>query len=196
MINVSNLMTRHSNVFTKQQCKNIINWGLKNGNHEVPKTFDDSTRGTHRNAELYFMNNKRLVKTIVPYVERANKETWNVQLNFCEPLQMSYYKKGDFYTWHKDSFAKPEIFTQFKRTEPSLRKISFVIALNDRSEYEGGELQLATGMHDNKFSAKSAELYSAGDIAIFPSMTEHRVTEVTKGKRFTLVGWLHGPPFI
>jgi len=29
----------------------------------------------------------------------------------------------------------------------------------------------------------------------FPSYTLHEVTPVTKGTRYTLVGWVHGPAF-
>jgi len=56
----------------------------------------------------------------------------------------------------------------------STRKLSYTIQLSDDSKYE---------------------IRKKGNITIFPSYVWHRVTPVTKGDRYALVGWVHGPTF-
>jgi PKHD-type hydroxylase len=69
------------------------------------------------------------------------------------------------------------------------RKLSFVLFLNDVSEYEGGKLLL--------YNATEPLIPEAlkGTIVFFPSYVLHEVTPVTKGTRNTLVGWVSGPRF-
>ena len=61
--------------------------------------------------------------------------------------------------------------------------------LSDPSEYEGGELKLYNGHEPITIKREK------GLIVFFPSYTLHEVTPVTKGERYTLVGWVHGPAF-
>jgi hypothetical protein len=79
------------------------------------------------------------------------------------------------YDWHEDH-AEGGNF--------SLRKLSFVIPLNDG--YEGGEFRL--------FHHPVAE-QAKGTMIVFPSYKTHCVSPVTKGERWSLVGWVTGPPF-
>jgi PKHD-type hydroxylase len=39
-------------------------------------------------------------------------------------------------------------------------------------------------------------LNKTGSVIVFPSDTEHRVTPVTKGIRYSLVAWFLGPPYV
>ena len=34
-----------------------------------------------------------------------------------------------------------------------------------------------------------------GTAVLFPSFIQHRVTEITRGTRYSLVGWVNGKPF-
>ena len=56
-------------------------------------------------------------------------------------------------------------------------------------DYEGGELQIH--LNDNPDVMKKEQ----GTVVAFPSPTLHEVTPVTKGKRYSLVGWITGKPF-
>jgi PKHD-type hydroxylase len=94
---------------------------------------------------------------------------------FKEPLQLSKYQEGGYYDFHMD-------LGEEKRT----RKLSFVIPLND--DYEGGELA---------FPANQVILNNEhkGSCIAFPSFIAHGVKPVTKGDRYSLVAWAHGPEF-
>ena len=34
-----------------------------------------------------------------------------------------------------------------------------------------------------------------GDVLLFPSFTQHQITPITKGIRYSLVSWVSGPPW-
>jgi PKHD-type hydroxylase len=66
------------------------------------------------------------------------------------------------------------------------RKLSMSVQLSDPDDYEGGDLVI-----DNQFECPKKR----GTTAVFSSFITHKVTPVTKGKRYSLVVWLYGPPF-
>ena len=114
---------------------------------------------------------------------RANSEIWRLDVDgfnmALDPPNILRYKADEngHYDWHLDYGAAF-----------SNRKISFSIQLSDSSEYEGGNLEIM-GV---PFDAKTRE---RGTIIMFPSYVRHRVTPVTKGTRYCIVGWVHGPHF-
>jgi len=67
---------------------------------------------------------------------------------------------------------------------PYRSDISITIFLNDKTEYEGGELVINTqyGEHAVKLNA--------GDAVMYPSSSVHHVNEVTSGTRLVAVTWL------
>jgi PKHD-type hydroxylase len=67
------------------------------------------------------------------------------------------------------------------------RKLSMCVQLSDPSDYSGGDLILKT---------QNLAPRGRGEIVIFPSNLHHEVTRVTSGKRYSLVLWLYGPPFV
>jgi PKHD-type hydroxylase len=70
--------------------------------------------------------------------------------------------------------------------EPTVRKLSMTVLLNDPKEFEGGNLEIA---------GKDLLPMKQGHAAIFASFLQHRVTPVTKGVRRSLVMWFGGEPF-
>ncbi len=98
---------------------------------------------------------------------------------FGEPIQLTNYDQSEhgMYGWHQDYNAKVS------------RKLSLVLQLTDPSQYEGGNLQLATG------GAPQTVRKQRGLVAAFPSYVLHQVTPVTSGNRQSLVAWISGPAF-
>ena len=80
---------------------------------------------------------------------------------------------------------------------PSMRKISYSILLNP-GEYEGGEFVSKIGRKNVAFegTGNSPSEDLTGTMILFPSYVLHRISEVTKGTRYSLVGWAHGNSFI
>jgi len=87
-----------------------------------------------------------------------------------EAIQFTTYESGDkgHYDWHMDIGDVNQN-----------RKISAVVLLNDN--YDGGKLHI-----DGK---DLDETVGAGNVIIFPSFLLHKVEEVTRGTRNSLVIW-------
>lgn len=97
---------------------------------------------------------------------------------FKDPLQIACYdgSSAGFFEWHMDVI--PSQMT---------RKISISIPLNSRADYEGGDLEFSIG------NITTSVFQKPGAPITFPSWLPHRVTPVTKGKRYSLVAWILGP---
>ena len=124
---------------------------------------------------------KWLYKKIGSFVNIANKEMWDFDINgMNEMIQYSEYyaSENGHYDWHMDLGGNV-----------INRKISVTIQLSDPLDYEGGELQFMTSKQiTNSPKAK-------GLTVMFPSFFMHRVTPVTKGIRKSLVIWITGKAF-
>jgi predicted 2-oxoglutarate/Fe(II)-dependent dioxygenase YbiX len=95
-----------------------------------------------------------------------------------ELIQLARYDAEDtgFFEWHADTV--PSDLT---------RKISISVPLNGPAEYEGGVLEV------NQGTAVIRTDQDPGAPIIFPSWLIHRVTPVTRGRRYSLVAWIRGP---
>ena len=102
---------------------------------------------------------------------------------FAEPIQITQYlaSEGGHYDTHRD----------FGGDAMSNRKLSIVMLLNPETEFEGGNLEVLAIPGEDKTVKQIAQ----GSVIAFPSWELHRVTQVTKGERWSLVCWISGPPF-
>lgn len=121
-----------------------------------------------------------IFRRLVDCVTESNKKFWNFDLEKIEKLQFTHYlsQENGAYVPHVD----PLIWDNSHN-----RKLSFVLQLSDPSEYEGGELKLHVGNSPIVVEKRR------GLSVFFPSYVLHEVTPVTKGERYSLVAWIHGP---
>ena len=120
-----------------------------------------------------------LINKILTYIKAANRNLYGFEIysDTIYDLQLSKYPTGGHYKSHWDcNFSK---VTSFQR------KLSFVLFFND--EYDGGELVIS----DTNPLGKP----ETGTLVVFPSIYYHEVTPVINGTRYTLVGWVEGPPW-
>ena len=94
---------------------------------------------------------------------------------YLTDIQLTRYVESQFYAWHLD----------VGHGETSTRKLSATIFLN--KDFEGGEFQF---FHNTLPTTIEAVV---GRVVVFPSHVLHRVTPITKGVRYSLVAWGHGP---
>ena len=124
------------------------------------------------------------------------KRGWGFDIKAAETMQLTRYRKGGFYSFHRDGMGdKLSVYDIPENTfmHGHVRKLSMTLLLNE--DYEGGELQFASyAKQQCKISAPEFNL--SGSIIVFPSGMEHRVAPVTKGIRYSLVTWFLGPPFV
>jgi len=141
-------------------------------------------------------NEQWVIDLVWPYMLEANELAgWNFDITAVESMQITKYKPGSFYGWHRDgssdclsAYNNPDN----KFTHGKVRKLSMTVLLN--GNYQGGEFQFASY---NKLEpyVHAPDFKNAGSIIVFPSWIEHQVAPVTKGTRYSLVAWFVGPPF-
>lgn len=187
-------------------CDRIIKMGeqqshsLGEVNRKSSKGIEDYTEEDYealfkaRNSYVSWLDEPWIYNIIKPYIQKANERAgWNFQWDYTETLQFTKYKEGQFYEWHPDQhhYVYPQDDTN-ENMRGKYRKLSSTLILNDPSEFEGGELEF----HFNRNNTCIAkELDVKGSLVVFPSFVYHRVREVTKGTRYSLVSWNLGDPF-
>jgi PKHD-type hydroxylase len=114
---------------------------------------------------------------------QANRDGYGFDLtDFAESAQIARYgaeRQGHF-DWHSDIGKGPLA---------ARRKLTMVVQLSDPADYSGGTLELRP---DSAVHQASSD---RGTAIIFPSFVLHRVTPVTRGTRWSLTLWAHGPAF-
>ena len=198
-----------ANLFTKDECIKIIDNALNNWSERESMIQRDKGGKIEQNFEsdLDYRNTTLFIppkpddwlfgKILGAILEFNNcKDGYGFQIaGLAEPPNMMRYHAPDLdksgkpgkYDWHVDLGPGPV---------PSMRKLSYSILLNP-GEYEGGEFVSKVGRKDVIFEDQQKlpeEL--PGTMILFPSYILHRISEVTKGTRYSMVGWAHGNSFI
>ena len=148
-----------------------------------PPNLHSQGRKTNPNWLIKFLYEKYnwINALMLGYALFANGENFKYELSMSdiESVQLSHYKKGQFYSKHVD-------FNNFNSNNAFTRKLSMSIQLSHENSYEGGDLLLYY----------SGDVYrttkSKGSGIVFDSRLTHEVTPITKGERYSLVKWVHG----
>jgi len=138
-----------------------------------------------RRSEIRFINDEYCGGLMWEYVKRANASHYGFDIDEGFVMQYTAYHGSDkgHYDWHQDS----DMITD----EYEDRKLSIVIQLTDPKKYKGGDFQFDL----NGDIVTIPEFRKKGSILVFPSFLKHRVQNVTKGTRNSLVSWIKGPNF-
>tara|TARA_R110002126_G_scaffold286779_1_gene438937 strand:- start:273 stop:902 length:630 start_codon:yes stop_codon:yes gene_type:complete len=196
-------------VLSKKFCEELIQYGkqkedqlaltgsFKNLKELSKKQLKDLKK--KRNSNIVWIGEQWVYKEILPYVHLANKNAgWNFDWNYSEDCQFTKYTEGQFYDWHQDSFDgvydKPDNINLHNK----IRKLSVTCSLSNPDTYKGGELEFYEGNPERinkKNMLKCTEISEQGSIVIFPSFMWHRVCQITKGTRYSLVIWNCGNEF-
>lgn len=121
------------------------------------------------------------------FIQFLNYEFYQYDLTGFDYIQYGEYHAKDrgIYDWHADS-----IWGEMSEHPGLVRKLSMSLALND--DYEGGNFEIMT---DSPNKVREPVPLPTGRMVCFPSYMLHRVSEVTKGCRRSLVVWALGPKF-
>lgn len=201
LINLKNYFYIEKSIFSKEDCENIINYSEQNWENEnLNRDFE------YRKSKVKFLSPSHpevfsFINKLMPIVENIKKQKWRTfKLSRLQPMQYTTYDApyGN-YNWHTDTSD---------RDQPSMasRLLSFTIQLtNPLENYEGGNFEIIEELSQNFSSGKTNTNWNLekkktiehsdfpqGSILVFPSLLGHRVTQVTKGTRKSLVGWIDG----
>lgn len=170
------------NLFSFEECNEIKELGYNlqvNDSMIASHKTNDSIRKSSNSWIPHSKEIDWLFRKVSKNILECNLKWYGFDIvGFEEMFQFTEYKEGDFYTWHSD----------LGNDYMSKRKLSVVIQLTNPDEYEGGDLQF--------FSARNQKLpKKLGDMIVFPSFEQHRVTPIKSGVRNSLVLWVSGPFF-
>jgi PKHD-type hydroxylase len=170
--------------FTPEECKKIIDYA---------EQFEKRNAGVSNKGELNSKIRESKVVWITPdpeinwvyqrltdIITKLNEDYFRFDLfGFIEGFQFTEYNApSGHYGKHVDNMYNGTV-----------RKLSFVLQLSDPKNYKGGELQIHLGGMPDVMKKEQ------GTVVTFPSPTLHEVTPITKGRRYSLVGWITGKPF-
>lgn len=174
---------------TAEECQKIIDISKQNypSSASVGGSRDNSRISREiRSANIfnveYDEDNKWVFERIATIVSVVNSLHFDYDISgITHSLQLIEYTadsdvKGH-YNWHVDA----------GRGEPACRKISLTAQLTDPREYDGCELLI------NNHAEEVIGTKERGSIHLFPGYMPHKVAPITRGVRYALVIWIHGP---
>ena len=150
-------------ILNEEQLKKIL---------DADHTWEQGTTlsGVERESYVCWLNKSEwqwLFNLIDSWILRSWPESAGIPDFDASAIQLTRYDApSGYYGWHDDDYPGAN------------RVLSSIIMLQNADE--GGELQF----RDQNIDLKP------GQGVVFPSPTEHQVTEVTKGTRYSLVRWL------
>ena len=157
---------------------------LREAAEKATVSADDPYDDKLRKSSVLFLDpgesTRWIYERITMFAVQCNMQHFGFDLRgYLQSLQLARYDTGDFFDWHMD----------FHSGEISHRKLSVTVQLSDPEDYEGGDLQF---MINNRIESAPRK---KGTIVVFPSFMVHRVTPIESGTRYSIVGWLSGPPY-
>jgi len=168
--------------------KNDLNKHIKDtSNGFVSRVRENNVKWIELNDTTNWLYDK-----LITTINEINASDYFYILRHLEMLQFTFYdsNKNGFYRKHTDQSPKHSV-----ESFVSIRKLSFSIQLSDPNQYTGGDLILTNNkisIHTNKEEYIKVPK-TKGTLIFFPSDVVHEVTPVTKGDRYSLVGWVSGP---
>lgn len=130
----------------------------------------------------YFDLWKKAADTYAPKWLEKNPEYFDTWVQ-GENGQIIQYNEGDYFLIHNDG---GDFSYDFKiDNEKVCRVLMVAVALSNPEDYDGGELVFPSEPRSFKFKV--------GDVLCFPAPMRHLVTEITRGKRYLLIGQYYAP---
>ena len=121
----------------------------------------------------------KLKKYLDPVVHLANRECFGFDISGISEFQIAKYISSEYYKEHMDCKL---------RGVPSTRKLSITVQLTNSDDYEGGDFVFGKDIPGLPYNVRNL-----GSVIVFPSFLYHQIEPITKGERYSLVGWYEGP---
>ena len=171
-------------IFDDLDCENIITLGKRLGCSRGTLGVEQSTDDSYRISNTSWISPSHytswIFERISEVVQNTNHYHYRYKLSRIERIQFTEYKGSEngMYRTHTDPMNWP-------RSED--RKLSVTIPLVAPEKYDGGQLSLYPTGKEQIVEQKK------GTAILFASHVVHEVSPVTRGIRYSLVAWIHGP---
>lgn len=172
------------NFLSEEETNRILKFSVENLTLKPAKIRDAEMDTATRKSSVGFVNydnmfpflKTKLVKEISEKIQLKG-----YQINFDNNgFQFTEYKEGEYYNWHTDS--SPNFASE--------RYCSVVIQLNDGYVGGGLEMVIPDSTPEQIFKFENG----VGNLFVFLSSIQHRVTPVESGTRYSLVSWFSIKP--
>lgn len=111
---------------------------------------------------------------ILDPIWKSHAETHGYDISYIEYYEIKEYQTGDGFGEHLDTHGSPNMKEE--------RKLNLTIQLSESASYEGGDLYIKD----------HCATRNIGSGIFFPPYVLHKVTEVTSGTRYCLIGHAWG----
>ena len=161
------------------QASDFQSAGVYRGNDD-PKIHQEA-----RNNQTSWGKENWVYELIAPHMTKAIEYAgWDFEISTAEPYQIAKSEVGEFHSWHQDGVGP------IHTGENETRKLSLSLLLND--DYEGGDFSICDPHPEPDLSAVTTFKLKKGDMIIFPSHVWHKVDNITKGIRKSLLDQING----
>lgn len=188
---VSNVF--YQKLFSDDQCDKILAslddefWGnpLVRDQEENGKSAKNAIAHYFQQQRLPVQQNGYPLDMICSHVCAFNSSGWKFAVSgvvgddFPSILRYQDHQAG-LEDWHSD--VGPGI--------DASRKLGFCLQLTQENNYDGGDLEF------HNVSIDRTALRERGTLIVYPSYWLHRCTPVTRGKRYAVIGRMHGDSFV
>lgn len=143
-----------------------------------------------RRAGNMFIEPGHWTGALASHFASQGNQVWGLDLAGLGTLSILRYEESGHFQWHIDALAHEQ--ADYPGLGVGLeRKLSITVNLSDPDDYDGGDLEFLNGLGQ---LITQPQLRERGSVIVFPSTVGHRVTALTRGVRYALVGWMVGPP--
>ena len=167
-------------------CKSIFDFVNDNIEITEAKCSSNTVDKDIRNCLVGYIPRSHWINGVLDYyIRAANNDVFNFDIkNWYDDLNFLFYDgRGSGYKWHSD--------IDVPANDVGIRKLSIVLSLSSKEDYEGGEFQI---LLDGRKEMETLK-FDMGDCIIFPSTAIHRVRPLKSGERTVISGWYGGPEF-
>ncbi len=160
----------YDNLIDKELADDIIRYAVNQDGFHRRSSKTSSVQASFTTCLLVDLNHS--IYNILDSVWKSHSEKYGYNLTFIEYYEIKEYREGDEFGGHIDTHGAPNLVEE--------RKLNLTVQLSVPESYEGGDLYIK-----NHLATKSI-----GSGIFFPPDVVHRVTKVTSGTRYCLIG--HG----
>lgn len=174
--------------WSEQYCNDILN-RLDINNFSTATLRNNVIDTNIRNAKVAKVlasdqNFKDVFDNLWTAAKEVNDIHFNIdisKLDFINVIKYDAVDKAEYKRHHDVFWTTSSLYH---------RKLSCIVQLTDKKNYQGGELKIEMPGEKNP---KDSDLINQGSVIFFPSFVYHRVLPVTEGTRFSIVAWFEGP---
>ncbi|MEP3247017.1 MAG: 2OG-Fe(II) oxygenase [Sneathiella sp.] len=185
-------LSMHWPVFSPQECAQLVaQANTKAWDKRLPvapgnaRVFPDAKMASHiERQQLPLGKNAYPLDQISYGVNQVNAENWRFELSGVPADDMPWLVRQN------SSKSSADVWeVDLGPGSTSSRKLCFIVQLSNPKSYTGGDVLL------HNIPVDTEGFRAQGTIIVFPAYWLHRISDVTKGQRNSIVGWIHGHNF-